>query len=270
MTEREAEQTEVPRPARRTKTRRRILIGVAVFFAAVLVLAAAFVTWALTPLGPSADALDALRGSSEVTVTAETGAWVFRPSTDEARVGLVFYPGGRVDPRSYAPLARDLAANGYFVAIVPMRLNLAVLSPDRASEIISGHPEIVYWAVGGHSLGGVMAARYAAEHRDTVQALALLAAYSQKSSDLAKSDMIVVSAYGSRDGVLDARSFTTAMSYLPANTTYVRIEGGNHAGFGSYGKQPGDNAATITEADQRMRTVDAIATALRPLRLKTR
>jgi hypothetical protein len=39
---------------------------------------------------------------------------------------------------------------------------------------------------------------------------------------------------------------------------YVIIEGGNHAQFGDYGPQPGDNQATISRADQQAQTVEAV------------
>jgi len=47
----------------------------------------------------------------------------------------------------------------------------------------------------------------------------------------------------------------------------MTIEGGNHAQFGSYGPQPGDNEATISAQEQLDQTVEAIALLMRPIRL---
>jgi len=95
----------------------------------VLVIATAgFLVWANTPLGPMPEALDALQSDSQVQVT-EDGWIVFQPSGTQPDSGLILYPGGRVDPRAYAPIARAIAEQGYLVVIVPMPLNLAVLAP---------------------------------------------------------------------------------------------------------------------------------------------
>ncbi len=51
--------------------------------------------------------------------------------------------------------------------------------------------------------------------------------------------------------------FDASRTLLPADTTWVVIEGGNHAQFGDYGIQPGDNVATISAAEQQTQIVDA-------------
>ena len=55
---------------------------------------------------------------------------------------------------------------------------------DRAQEVIAAYPEIQHWAVGGHSLGGAMAARFVYQHPGAIQGLALWAAYPASSDDL--------------------------------------------------------------------------------------
>lgn len=248
--------------------RRRIVITV---LAAVLCLAAlaiaGFVLWALTPLGPAPEALAAMRSDEIVSVTEAQYGWAFTAKDDDPVTGIVFYPGGRVDPRSYAPIARELALAGHLVIIVPMRLNLAVLSPDRAGAAMDAHPEIKAWAMSGHSLGGTMAARYAAGDPQRVRALALLASYPAGDTDLSGTELAVTSVYGTRDGVLSRAAFTDAAVLLPQDTEYVPIEGGNHAQFGSYGAQPGDNEATIPAVDQWDAAVQAIGLMMRPIRL---
>ena len=89
--------------------------------------------------------------------------------------GVIIYPGAFVEPRSYAPAAHALAEEGFFVAIVPMPLGVAILGGYRADDVISAQPEVTDWVIAGHSLGGVMAARYAADHPDAVEGAWLIA-----------------------------------------------------------------------------------------------
>ena len=218
---------------------------------------AGFLVWANTPLGPSPEALAAMQSSSEGSVSQES--WlVFSPTHQpHQKVGLVLYPGGRVDPRAYAPVAHAIAAAGYLVVIAPMPLNLAVFNPNAASEILSAYPEIEAWAIGGHSLGGAMAARYAYQNPEAVQGLVLWAAYPASTDDLSGSPLAVTSIYGSLDGVADLQAVTGAGALLPADTSWTRIEGGNHAQFGWYGAQPADNPASISAGEQQAQIVAA-------------
>ncbi len=247
--------------------KRTIAIIVTSILVVIAVIVGGFAAWALTPLGPSQEALDALAGDVDISVAETEYGWVFSPKDAAPITGVIFYPGGRVDPRSYAQFAHDLALNGHLVVIVPMRLNLAVLSPNRAEEVIAANPGIEAWAISGHSLGGTMAAQYAKGDLEHIEALALLASYPADSTDLSTSDIKVISLYGTLDGVLSEDSFKSALPLLPKTTEYLPIEGGNHAQFGSYGSQPGDNPATIDAQTQLDATVRAVALMMRPIRL---
>jgi len=252
-----------------TRTWKHVATIAAVLALALVLVGGAFVWWALTPLGPDDGALAALE-SDEIVMVAETdSAWVFIPADDEPHVGLVLYPGGRVDPRSYAPLAREIAERGYLVAITPMPLNLAVLDSDKAQDVIDANPEIITWAVGGHSLGGSMAARFASVNPDAIDGLAMLASYPAASDDMSEVEFTAVSIYGSRDGILDEERFRESIPQMPPGTRFVAIEGGNHAQFGSYGPQPGDLEPAILAEDQRWETVQAVGEMLAPLRRRT-
>lgn len=251
------------------RTRRRIAQVALAISLMLVALVAIGVWWLLTPLQPDERALSALASDDIVYVKDSPGFIEFAPVGEHSRVGIVFYPGARVDPRAYAPLARTVAERGYLFVIVRMPYNLAVLGPDRATEVMDAHGEIASWAIGGHSLGGAMAARFADLNPERISALALLAAYPPGGTDLSESDIPAVSAYGTFDGILDADAYTKAMSRLPKDTEYVPIEGGNHAGFGDYGHQPGDNDATISAEDQQEATLRAIGLVVLPLRIKT-
>jgi len=227
----------------------------------LLCAAGLFVLWGSTPAAPMPEALAALESDAQVLV--DTEPWlVFRPAGQEPVTGLVLYPGGRVDPRAYAPAGREVAEQGYLVAIVPMPLNLAVLAPDRAGDVMAAFPEVGHWAVGGHSLGGAMAARFAYNDPNAVDGLVLWAAYPASTDDLSGHDLAVTSIFGTRDGLATAGKIDASRPLLPSDTVWVAIEGGNHAQFGWYGPQSGDNEATISREEQQAEIVEATAVLL--------
>lgn len=237
---------------------KRILL---LLFVVFLLAVTGFIVWAYTPLGPMSEALTALHSDSTVQVT--TSPWMtFVPSRDKPTTGLVIYPGGRVDPRSYAPIARAIAEQGYLAVIAPAPFNLAVFKPDAADAVIAAHPEIQHWAIGGHSLGGAMAANYAYTRPDAVEGLILWAAYPAGNNSLAGRTLAVASIYATADGLATAEKINASRSLLPPGTRYIAIQGGNHAGFGWYGPQGGDGQATISRAEQQAQIVDATTTLL--------
>jgi hypothetical protein len=230
-----------------------ILFGIALVLGIATV---GFLVWAETPLAPMPESIALLQSDSQVQVN-EAGWIVFQPVNADPDTGLIIYPGGRVDPRAYAPIAHAIAQQGYLVVIVPMPLNLAVLGVDRAKEVMAAYPEIQHWAIGGHSLGGAMAAHFAYKHPHLVQGLLLWAAYPPKSDDLSGQSLKTVSILGSLDGLGTAQGVEKTRHLLPQETQYLVIQGGNHAQFGSYGKQPGDAEAAIPRSDQQAQAVRA-------------
>jgi predicted esterase len=220
------------------------------------------VAWVLTPLGPSAEAVGALVSGDDVTVTPLTEGWLFAPVGQPDAPGLVLYPGGRVDPRSYAPLARAMAERGYTVALASMPLDLAVLDPGRAETLMDSAPDVERWAIGGHSLGGTMAAAYATARDSRVAGLLLLAAYPAASTDLAESGLAVLSVIGTEDRIINPETWAEAAERLPADTVYLTLDGGDHAQFGDYGPQPRDGDATMSRDEQQRTTADAVADLL--------
>lgn len=248
----------------KSRSRRTLHIALVAFAVVLVVAAIAFVWWGLTPLGPTPSALSALESDAAVEVTETAAGWVFAPASSEATAGFIFYPGGHVDARSYAPYARDVAARGYLAVVPVMRLSLAVLSPNAASRVVEQHPEIRRWVLGGHSLGGVMAARYADKHPETVEGLILLASYPSGNSDLSDGDIDVASLVGSQDTVVDMQSWQSSRSQLPTRARFDVLEGGNHAQFGDYGPQPGDTTdPEMSAADQRAAAVSGTVAVLR-------
>lgn len=238
--------------------RKKVLVIVA---AALIIATLTFIIWAETPLGPMPEALQALQSDSVVQVVADR--WlVFQPASGMKKSAFIFYPGGRVDERSYAPLAHAVAEQGYLAVIVPMPLNLAVFGVDKASEVIAAYPQVSAWVIGGHSLGGSMAAQYALKNPASIDGLLLCAAFPASSDDLSNANLSVVSIFGSRDGLVSSVEINSSAKLLPNTTVWMEIVGGNHAQFGYYGIQPGDNEATITRELQQSMVVEAVTTLL--------
>ncbi|HHY58944.1 MAG TPA: alpha/beta hydrolase [Chloroflexi bacterium] len=249
-------------PPQPTRKRRWWLWAVVGVLAAVALAAGGFVVWASNPAQPMAQALAALQGDDQVGVVE--GKWiVFQPLVNPKTTGYIFYPGGLVDPRAYAPQAHAIAAKGYPVVIVPMPLNLAVFGAGRASEVMAEFPDITRWVIGGHSLGGAMAANFVANHPGAVGGLVFWAAFPAGGDSLAdQTELIVYSIYGTLDGLATPEEVLGAAPLLPPGTRFIPIEGGNHAQFGWYGDQNGDNPATISRAEQQKLTVDATVEVL--------
>ena len=189
-----------------------------------------------------------------VTLEQSDDRMIFLPG--EASAGLIFYPGGKVEFTAYAPLMARLAEQGVLCVLLKMPLNLAVLDVNAASGIPEQFPQVERWYLAGHSLGGSMAASYAGKHGAEYAGVILLAAYSTE--DLTRSGLKVCSLYGDRDGVLDMEKYSRYRGNLPEDTMEQVLEGGNHAGFGSYGPQEGDGTSTLESGVQLQWTAERI------------
>jgi pimeloyl-ACP methyl ester carboxylesterase len=222
-----------------------------------------FIAWGMTPLGPTNEALAAMASDAVVTVEDYGNFVVFTPTATTPISGFILYPGGHVDYRSYAPIAREIASRGYLVSIVEMPLSLAVFGVNKADDVIAAHPEIRYWVIGGHSLGGSMAAAYVKNNPDEVQGLVFWASYPADSNDLSGTALKGLTTYGSNDFVLDMDNFNATLPLLPPETIVQVIEGGNHTQFGNYGTQPGDGTATVSAFDQQKQAADLTVRILR-------
>ena len=194
----------------------------------------------------------AMLGNDNVSVSKIEGGYLFDgPSSTTA---IIFYPGAKVDARAYAPLMMRLAEKcDCFLAVMP--LNFALFGEDAADKFIDIY-NYDSWLMAGHSMGGLVAANYAENHRDFIDGLVLLAAYSTTELD---NDLKVYSIYGSEDGCLERDVYDQNKSNLPNSTQELVIEGGNHAQFGNYGKQTGDGTATISDEEQQRLTVEAVS-----------
>lgn len=176
---------------------------------------------------------------------------------EQPTAGLIFYPGGKVEPEAYEPLMLACAQEGILCVLVEMPFHLAVLDMDAAQGIPEQFPEVEHWYLGGHSLGGSMACAYLEEHSETYEGVILLGSYS--TADLSASGLEVLSVWGSEDGVLNRANYEKNRPNLPADFTEVVLEGGCHAYFGMYGPQEGDGSPTISNEEQLLLTTQAIS-----------
>ena len=191
---------------------------------------------------------------TDITITEENGVFTFKPQN--AKKGIIFYPGGKVQAESYAPLMQTLAEKGVLSVLVTMPGNLAVLDMNAADGLQEKYPEIQSWYMSGHSLGGSMASSFIAENSKDFDGIILLASYS--TADLSETELDVLSIYGTNDGVLNMEKYEECKSNLPEDFKEIVIAGGCHAYFGSYGEQEGDKKATITREEQIEITVNEI------------
>ena len=227
---------------------------------AVVLLAAVFFAYVGSCRHSEADARAALASDEAVHVSKTEYGWFFDGPSEER--SLIFYPGGKVEETAYAPLLRRLAENGLDVFLVRMPFHLAIFDMNRAAEVMK-EADYAQWYVGGHSLGGAMAAVFAAGNPEGLDGVILFAAYPTKTID---ERLLVISVYGAEDGVLDMEKVTEGRQYLSG--TYVEhvIPGGNHAQFGNYGWQKGDGEASVTAAEQQAEAVSAVIGSLNTYR----
>lgn len=208
------------------------------------------------------EGLIALRSDDSITVT-EGKDIVFRPAASEPDTGIILYPGGRCDARAYAPIMRELAAAGYLVVVPNMPLRLAVMDANRARKIMTAHPSIKRWLLGGHSMGGAMAAAYVYKNPDSVSGLFFLASYPANMHAMPDSKMPVAMVYGTRDEVTRKSEFEASYQRLPGHTRFLAIEGGDHYQFGSFGNV--EVTADIDRTEQHKQTVQALLDFIRDI-----
>lgn len=200
-------------------------------------------------------AIESFTPMNSVSVkTLDDGTLVFSPGNTTA--GFIFYPGGKVEHTAYQPIMAACAQRGILCILVKMPFNLAVLDMDAAEGIHAQYPEIEDWYIGGHSLGGSMAASYLASHPEDYEGLILLGSYS--TADLSESGLDVLSVYGSEDMVINRVKYDECKSNLPEGFTEIVIDGGCHAYFGMYGAQEGDGIPMITNEEQILLTAEAV------------
>ena len=221
-----------------------ILLGITLL---LVVLFLIFFIWSQQTYKPSSE-LDTLLDKSEIQYEDD---WIIFNQHSNNKTGIVLYPGGKVEPEAYSYYGKQLASKGYLVAIPNVHFNFALFDSNKAQKIIENYPSVEKWIVGGHSLGGVAAAKFAYQHPKIVNGVILLGSYPSEGDDFSKTMTPMLSIYAEKDGLTTVDKINESKKLLSSNATMHEIKGGNHAQFGVYGLQKGDNKADITVKKQQ-------------------
>ncbi len=223
--------------------------GWIVFLSAILVLTCVSAVYVSIYYHADISAERYMQSDENVAVYATEYGWHFDGSSEDT--ALIFYPGAKVEETAYAPLLHHLAEEGVDVCMVRMPFRLACLNKNAAEKVLNAH-DYSNWYIGGHSLGGLMAAEYATDHASDFSGVVLLGAYPIREIPDNLTEILIV---GTEDHVVNWKRVEDGRAYAPSNYIEYQINGGNHAQFGSYGKQRGDGTATIPAEEQVIATV---------------
>lgn len=224
------------------KSLKILMISLVIF---LTILCGGFYIYTVDYYRANSTAHEVMDNSSNIETTGNMTVFL-ADSNMNKNVGLIFYPGGKVEAIAYAPFLKALSDKGVTCVLVKMPFNLAVFNINAADGVIKKFPEIKKWYLGGHSLGGAMASSYVNKNSAKLQGLILLGAY-----PINESSIPTLAIYGSEDIMLDTSKLATVVNKL-------ELEGANHAHIGNYGEQKGDGVATMSREEQQAKTVDAI------------
>ncbi|MGB0429972.1 MAG: alpha/beta hydrolase [Bacteroidia bacterium] len=203
---------------------------------------------------------------------------LIEPETESNETGLLFVPGGLVDAHAYIKsFDRFVVDHKMKVIILKVRSNLAIFNSKLAKRVRKEF-EDTKWYIGGHSLGGVVAAMSVGNEPDKYEGLFMMGSYSI--TNLSDWNQPVFSFIAELDGLSDLVTFEENEANLPEGvyinspymlglgdthkkTVYYTILGGNHAQFGSYGPQEGDNDANISADYQQDEFFNALTILMR-------
>jgi dienelactone hydrolase len=228
---------------------RRLIIGILIVF---LIGTVGLVGWATLNAQEATERAVMVMNANGVQLN--DSQLVFQPSSPTNR-GLIYYPGGLVDPEAYAVTAQGIADAGYLVVIPKMPLNLAFMGINRAKGIRADYPEMESWVIGGHSLGGAMAAEYAKNNVESIDGLIMFASYPANYEDFIDFPIPILTIIGTRDpGAPKQKAFYETIS---DSARLFVIEGGNHRQYADYSFQNGDGIPSISVAEQQDQIIAA-------------
>lgn len=226
-----------------------------------------FVVWSLLAYRANGEARAAMHDTAEVSIRLVDGIWHFQPTTVQAGApSLLFFPGGLVEPTAYAPLLGAVAARGHRALLVSMPRRGAFGGAEDPALLRKAHAAAVAiggaWVVSGHSKGGKVATLYAAAYPDDVAGLVLIGTSHPRDVDLSAAPYPAWQLLGGRDRIASIARADGNRHNLPAATSRIVLDGGNHSQFGDYGFQPGDRFAQLPRVRQRERTLATVLDAL--------
>ena len=217
------------------------------------------------PVAPLQDAVVPRVSPDTYTVSLEqdAGGYIDISPAEDADTLFIFYPGGLVRPQAYVWLGVALSRVGVRTVIPVMPFDLAVAAPNRADGLLEALPAFERVIIGGHSLGGSMAARYALNHSQAVDALVLMGSYSAPGDDLSELELNVLVLAAENDGLATLEEVREGLTRLPETTQTSTIPGAVHSFFGRYGPQAGDGIPSVVRAEAEAVIFNALNAFLR-------
>lgn len=244
------------------KKTKRILITCIFVFSILAILLGSFFTYVSIYYHGTDNANKYLDDSTLSEVIDSKDCVTFQPKANKVTTitkdGIIFYPGGKVEYKAYAPMLRGLADLGITSVLVKMPFNLAVFNVNGANGKQEKFPNVENWYMAGHSLGGAMASTYLYKHADNFKGLILMGAYSTVNLS-SYTDLNTLSILASEDGILNQEKYQKNKSNLP-NLTEKTIQGGIHSYFGDYGLQKGDGVPEVSYDEQKNSIISSIST----------
>lgn len=230
----------------------------------------AVAVWAQVAGRPSEEARGAAVSSGGVSVNRDAGVWHFtrQGAAPDSLRSLIIFPAGRVDPRSYAPLAHAAARRGHRAYIIesPRRTLFGGVKAEglnlRIARVLQANARAGGWLLVGYGGGGASASTLAAFAPAGMAGVVLIGSEHPRDIDLSSVPVPVALIAGTRDGLTRTDDIAKAQARLPSHARLIWIEGGNHSQFAWHGYRPGDRTASIAGADQRTQTTNAVLAML--------
>lgn len=193
--------------------KKTLLISTSIILAFIFI----FLIWSINPLKPLSEVENYLKSSENVKIEYVGKDIFFKPKTN-SNIGIIFYPGGHVDYRAYAPLGFYLAKNNINFVLLKMPLNLAFFRTNGAKNIIDKYGNIE-WYVAGHSLGGIAAIEFA--KKNNVEGVILLASYPAK--DISNLDLKILALQQVTMGLLQGKNSNQKLNFFQKIRYFTKL-----------------------------------------------
>lgn len=221
------------------------------------IIAISFTIWLVYSYQSKGVSDSLLTSDTKISIKNNDDYFLFEPNQKFDKV-FIFYPGAMVDPKAYVPLCRRISENGIKVYLIKMPWRLASRGYQIPKQLDVFADKTRTYILAGHSQGGKMASQFVKENPGLINKLILIGTTHPRDISLEDSTIPILKIYGSDDGVADEKSIFKNKSKLPATAKFVKIDGANHAQFGYYGFQFGDNSARISREKQQLETLKLI------------
>lgn len=249
---------------KKQKPWQKLLILLVIFFIiSVIGLFGFYLYVQLKTYPPLEEPLALVKENPDLEVKQENNLIVIKPKTrDPNQPAIIFYPGGLVNPEAYlykmAQLSFCLETEIY---LVKAPFNAAIFGINAAAKVIAAYQLEEVW-VGGHSLGGIAAARFTANQQEQISGLFLFGAYSDQ--DLSNFQGPVISIMGLNDQIINRENYEAAKNNLPPQAMIVEKAGLNHSAFGNYGLQKDDGQSFLSDQEVLALLCETLKVNLKP------